>query len=336
MVMHAKGGIVLSLVALGVSGQEPECQTFEKIYTDGKDLCETMWGDAFKYETDEDKAYTMWFFGENPNDEVTKLFGHTQPDQCHLQYWHKDAPGPESDQFTECHPWKDNACCSHGTVETYEKLKEGYGAGYHWDRCGPISQECERFFVQEACLYECEPAAGLFRKFPSSGAATQQSEPTLYDPRCDKYNELHDEAHVNATGCSHNAWELHKMPIKASYCDAWFTACRQDLFCATDGGNFFSCAKEYETLDAAVLQDQLAAEEVKLTAAEQQLAAAEVKLSDAEAARGTSTGLAVAAGVLFASALVLLGYTVQRERAGKPLFARLSEPASDPSPEQRA
>ena len=24
---------------------------------------------------------------------------------------------------------------------------------FHWDRCGPMSQECERFFVQEACFY---------------------------------------------------------------------------------------------------------------------------------------------------------------------------------------
>lgn len=25
----------------------------------------------------------------------------------------------------------------------------------------------ERFFVKEACLYECEPIAGHYRKFPS-------------------------------------------------------------------------------------------------------------------------------------------------------------------------
>ena len=35
------------------------------------------------------------------------------------------------------------------------------------------------------------------------------------------------------------------MPIKASYCDAWYTACIDDKFCASDGGDFFSCAKEY-------------------------------------------------------------------------------------------
>ena len=41
-------------------------------------------------------------------------------------------------------------------------------ARYHWDRCGPLSPQCERFFVQEACFYECEPAAGLFRRYPTT------------------------------------------------------------------------------------------------------------------------------------------------------------------------
>lgn len=43
------------------------------------------------------------------------------------------------------------------------------------------------------------------------------------------------------------------MPIQADYCDAWFTACRHDLFCAEDDGNFFSCAREYEVSDVLIL-----------------------------------------------------------------------------------
>ena len=39
--------------------------------------------------------------------------------------------------------------------------------------------------------------------------------------------------------------ELYKMPIRGEYCDAWFTACRHDLFCAEDNGDYFSCAREY-------------------------------------------------------------------------------------------
>jgi hypothetical protein len=38
-----------------------------EIYTNGKELCENMFDDAFKYEEDEDKGFVMWFFGDNPN-----------------------------------------------------------------------------------------------------------------------------------------------------------------------------------------------------------------------------------------------------------------------------
>ena len=67
-----------------------------------------MWGDAFKYEADEDNAFTMWWF---------------------------DGGTPMA-------------------------LNEAYGEGYEWDRCGKMSQACERFFVQEAwsvCLHACLP-----------------------------------------------------------------------------------------------------------------------------------------------------------------------------------
>merc|ERR550514_1614020 len=170
--------------------------------------------------------------------------------KCHLDYYHKDTPGPEPDNFTECHPWKDRACCAHSTVMTAQKLKEGYGEEYHWDRCGPPSPARERFFVQEACFYECDPHAGFYRRFPSEDQHTAHSEPTHYDPRCDEYDASYDAS----LDCSHNTWQLHKMPIKASYCDAWFEACKADLFCAADGGSFFSCAAQYEELDAAGLE----------------------------------------------------------------------------------
>ena len=73
------------------------------------------------------------------------------------------------------------------SVERVHKLHECSGVGWgwlhvqhpetseamslprhHWDRCGPLSPACERFFVMEACFYECEPAAGLFRRYPTS------------------------------------------------------------------------------------------------------------------------------------------------------------------------
>jgi len=258
----------------------PECKRFDAIYKSGKELCENMWDGAFKYETDEAKAYTQWFFSSNnPNDDVARSMGklgNVKHDTCHLNYFHKDAPGPEPDAFTECHPWKNHACCSHGTVETHTKLKEGYGKEYHWDRCGPLSPECERFFVQEACFYECDPNAGLYRKFS----------PAVY----------------NKSNKDHNEWQLLGMPIKASYCDAWFTACRKDKFCASGGGSYFSCATEYKAADASVIVQQ------------------------SSSGDGLGTGAIVGfiiAGVLIFTLVVCGCFIIMRERSGKPLFGKL-------------
>merc|ERR1719159_520285 len=114
------------------------------IYANGQELIENMWGNAFKYETNEAEAYTMWWFegGDagtadphaNPNDAITLALGGTVPDQCHLEYYHKSVPSPEPDDFTECHPWHANACCHDATVNTPQAMNTGYGAGYEWDR----------------------------------------------------------------------------------------------------------------------------------------------------------------------------------------------------------
>lgn len=224
-----------------VTAWEESCTQFKDIYADGTELCEKMWADSFEVVDDASRAYTMWFFNENdnPNDFVTQqLFGGSDgskvPDQCHLQYYHKDAPSPEGDDMTECHPWKQNACCDSTTVQSVKKLNEGYGPGYEWDRCGPMSQACERFFVMEACLYECEPSAGLFRKYDESQEGV--------DP---DYNE----------------WQLHKMPIQKSFCDSWYTACANDYFCGD--GDFFACNVVYEETQDAVTAREAAVQEQK-------------------------------------------------------------------------
>lgn len=260
---------VLALVLLAATAdaqQDPSCTQFKNIYTDGTELCEKMWADAFEVVDDDDQGYTMWFFdqGNNPNDAVThQLFGdNTVPDQCHLNYFHKEAPGPEDDAMTECHPWKNNACCDSSTVASVDTLNEAYGEGYQWDRCGPLSQACERFFVMEACLYECEPSAGLYRKFNDS----QADHPDF------------------------NEWQLHKMPIKKSFCDSWYTACANDYFCGA--GDYFECAATYEATAAS---------------------------SDNED-KGLIIGLSVV-GVVAALGLLFAGFLISREKQGKPVFS---------------
>lgn len=46
-----------------------------------------------------------------------------------------------------------------------------------------MTPECERFFVQEACFYECDPNAGFYRKFHED----------VYTAKCDSGSAEYDE-----------------------------------------------------------------------------------------------------------------------------------------------
>ena len=61
MLFIGKMLLVHCLNAHGANAWEDTCETFANIYEDGKDLCNTIFGDAFEYTTNEDKAYTMWY-----------------------------------------------------------------------------------------------------------------------------------------------------------------------------------------------------------------------------------------------------------------------------------
>lgn len=241
-----------------VAQEAPGCKKFKDIYPTGKELCENMWDGAFKYEPDEDMGYTMWFqdMMNNPNDKTTKKLMDAgvfsleteRVEQCHLQYFHKakgdpahpldnkEHPTEEPDSFTECYPWANRGCCHQEVVESPKKMKESYGTEYHWDRCGALSQACERFFVMEACFYECEPNAGIYRKHKE----------TKDDP--DPFGGS-TELHTDPDCVLNNPWQMHQMPIKASFCDGWHHACSNDYFCAEDEGSFFSCAKQWKPID---------------------------------------------------------------------------------------
>jgi hypothetical protein len=119
-------------------------------------------------------------------------------------------------------------------------------------------------------LYECEPSAGLFRKFND----TQTDHPD--------YNE----------------WQLHKMPIKKSFCDSWYTACYNDYFCGE--GSYFGCAEYY--------WENLAAAELK------------AKKDEDEEKNGLLIGLLIT-GALAVLGLMSAVSLIMRERSGKPIFA---------------
>eukprot|EP00526_Cylindrotheca_closterium_P017601 CAMPEP_0113606520 /NCGR_PEP_ID=MMETSP0017_2-20120614/2897_1 /TAXON_ID=2856 /ORGANISM="Cylindrotheca closterium" /LENGTH=295 /DNA_ID=CAMNT_0000515067 /DNA_START=92 /DNA_END=979 /DNA_ORIENTATION=+ /assembly_acc=CAM_ASM_000147 len=282
MKFSATIAIGLSTIA-ATSAWEESCTQFKTIYADGTELCEKMWDDSFTVVDDESMGYTMWFFDHdaNPNNEITAaIHGNSStPEQCHLKYFHKDVPGPEDDAMTECHPWQNSACCNSETVKSGAALNAAYGPGYEWDRCGPMSQACERFFVQEACLYECEPSAGLYRKFKE-----------------DQFNDP-----------DYNEWQLFKMPIKKSYCNAWYDACKNDYFCGK--GSFFEC-------EAFYWENEKAKEEEKAAAA---LAASKAKENKAPNP-GIVVGLSVA-GALAVAGILSSIVLIRGEKSGNPMFA---------------
>jgi folate receptor len=274
----------LSLVLLAsFTGAWDTCSKFKDIYPSGKELCERMWGDSFKYEPDEDSAYTMWFFNAmaNPNNDVASYLGmDPTPDTCALQYYHKSGggqqpgdyhtgtiapPSPEGDSFTECHPWKESSCCHSAVVTTPQAINEAYGAGYLWNRCDgweegyKMSDACERFFVQEACMYECDPHSGSYRRYTdgeadafeawvAAGNPGDYSFPPETDPiwqgTFEHNGNTYQKSVFRGNGVyGPNKWQMFEMPIKASYCDAFYTACKNDYFCGD--GDFWACSADY-------------------------------------------------------------------------------------------
>mmetsp|Transcript_1268 Transcript_1268/g.2019 ORF Transcript_1268/g.2019 Transcript_1268/m.2019 type:complete len:296 (-) Transcript_1268:341-1228(-) len=226
--------ILLALTAGCVAAaQEAQngCLQASAIYEDGVDMFESLWDSAFKCiprdSPDYQFAYHLVFSDAkaNPNDEVTarrvaaglhhELYKNS--DVCHISYFHKQKPGPEP--LTACVQYRENACCEPKYVADKKTIKEAYGPTYHWDRCGSISDSCERYFVEEACLYECDVNLGLFRKFP----------PHTFEE----------------TNPDHNEWQIHNMPIRIEYCENMFEACKSEPMCAEDHGSMFSCALVY-------------------------------------------------------------------------------------------
>ncbi len=269
-----------------------DCLQFKDIFAGGEEMCNTVWGSSFKYEPNETIGYTWWYFDqdESPNDAATLARGLSVPDTCDVTYFHKSAPSPEGDDFTECHPWKNNACCHEvsrrrrspapvslspsydtrilclsirrrlppylsvlpprpppppplsaareATVTTPYYMNTVYGPGYRWDRCGKLSEACERFFVAEACFYECDVNAGHFRTFSDAEVAACTDD-----------------------WCADNTWSVTGIPIKASYCESFYSACRNDYFHSS--GDYWTAYSAYEEAYQAAYEEAQAAKAKK-------------------------------------------------------------------------
>ena len=58
--------------------RDKNCTTYAKMYGSGKNLCEKMWGDSYRYvqkDNDVNNCMKMWFTpgSENPNADVRKI-----------------------------------------------------------------------------------------------------------------------------------------------------------------------------------------------------------------------------------------------------------------------
>jgi folate receptor len=276
---------------ISIDPSDYDCALFSDIFTGGEQMCNSMWGSSFYYERNESIAYTWWYFDQenSPNDAATLARGLQVPNTCNVTYYHKSEPSAEGDAFTECHPWKENACCHEATVTTPYYMNTVYGPGYRWDRCGALSPACERFFVAEACFYECDVNIGHFRTFSDAEVANCADD-----------------------WCAGNTWSVTGIPVKASYCESFYDACRNDYF--HDSGDYWDAYTAYEKAWNASLQEAKKDARSTTTAT-----TAKTKLAP--------WALPV---ILIAVFVAIVGcggavYMMTQEQRGKPVFQPLSD-----------
>ena len=84
--------------------------------------------------------------------------------------------------------------------------------------CGPLSAACQGYLQMEACFYECDHNIGRFRK---------NKNPSCLDP-----------------DGSVNQWQIQNLPLSGALADAWFNACKNDLFCTDATGSYFNLPED--------------------------------------------------------------------------------------------
>ena len=128
-------------------------------------------------------------------------------DRCIKSKYHKEKPGKEA-RFFHCSPWKNHACCTTNTTQNIQA--DGTISLYkmQWDQCNQqMSQKCRKFFEIDTCFYECSPNMAPW---------------IVVDKRSKKTRR---ERFVG-------------VPLCASDCDEWFDACKDDLTCSNNWGNY--------------------------------------------------------------------------------------------------
>ncbi|KAL4230396.1 folic acid receptor [Mactra antiquata] len=143
------------------------------------------------------------------SDDGNRLSTFTSPEEimnaCMLGISHKTSPGPESELFDKCKPWKKRSCCTESIAKDIHVNKTWYKMD--WDHCGKLSDKCRARFVQDLCFYECSPNVG----------------PWLV--KVDNM-KIRKERFVN-------------VPLCRNECDAWWEDCVDDLTCIENWARHF-------------------------------------------------------------------------------------------------
>eukprot|EP00058_Branchiostoma_floridae_P024149 XP_002609639.1 hypothetical protein BRAFLDRAFT_123559 [Branchiostoma floridae] len=201
----------------GINNCRPDskCRTFAEVYVDGRGLCNNIWSDSYVYTEDDDTCINIMSIGSqtrasdaeehNPHADHHHDDGHGHSDmsQADSDSWacvrhddphHKEYPTPEPD-LQVCSPYAYGSCC---TVEHDHHLAVRPVPGVHnfsWNRCGTLSPQCENFMIDLECFNSCSPDIRRLSIPTDSGSA---------------------------------------IPVCASFCDRWFSACRNDVTCVAN------------------------------------------------------------------------------------------------------
>ncbi|XP_069573361.1 folate receptor [Brachyistius frenatus] len=113
---------------------------------------------------------------------------------------HKIEPGPEGKLYSQCAPWRDNACCMANTTEGAHN-DSSYLYNFNWEHCGPMSDQCKKHFIQDTCFYECSPHLGPWIQKADEGWRKQR---------------------------------ILGVPLCKEDCESWWEDCKNDFTCKTN------------------------------------------------------------------------------------------------------
>lgn len=109
---------------------------------------------------------------------------------------HKLKPGPEGTLFKQCAPWKKRSCCRENSTR---KMHTEDWYNFSWHHCARLSPQCQSYFIQDLCFYECTPNGG----------------PWIVQ---DNQMKIRNERYFN-------------LPLCSDECNNWWNSCQDDSTC---------------------------------------------------------------------------------------------------------